>query len=86
MITDLTEIFINMNDENYDADTTLDIVKKAIDRDDVDGVMLAFTQGVSVFIEEITNPELDLAQYEEFVVSNLEKVLGDKMGEIEFIF
>ena len=86
MITDLTEIFINMKDENYDADTTIELVKNAIDRDDVNGVMLPFTQGVSVFIEEINNPELDLAQYEEFVVSNLEKVLSDEMGEIQFIF
>jgi len=85
-LTELTEIFINVNDENYDEDATISRVLKAIDRDDVDGVLMAFTQGISVFIESVNNPDLNLEQYQEFVISSLKSEFNDEIGEIVFNF
>lgn len=82
---ELTEIFINIPNENYDSDEFMNRIEAAIDREDVHGVFLPFTQGVSIFIEEVTNPELELSEYEEFVVSKLELEFGDEIGDIEFM-
>ncbi|AGN30148.1 hypothetical protein VPFG_00146 [Vibrio phage nt-1] len=86
IIQDLTEIFINIPDENYDADDYENRVLAAIDRDDVHGVMMSFTQGISLFIENIDNSDLDMSEYEAFVIEKLETEFGDEIGEIEFIF
>ncbi|AFN37328.1 hypothetical protein VH12019_00361 [Vibrio phage VH1_2019] len=85
-IQDLTEIFINFHDENYEVDATLDRIEDVIDREDVHGVMLPFSQGVSIFIEKVDNTDLTIAEYEAFVVEKLEEEFNDEIGEIEFIY
>ncbi|AGB07105.1 hypothetical protein [Vibrio phage VH7D] len=83
-INDLTEIFINIHDENYDVDETLDRIEASIDRDDVHGVFMPFTQGVSIFFEKFDDETLELEKYQEFVIEKLQSEFGDEIGEIEF--
>ncbi|AJT61003.1 hypothetical protein AVU32_gp162 [Vibrio phage ValKK3] len=83
-INDLTEIFINIHDEHYDVDDTLDRIEASIDRDDVHGMFMPFKQGVSIFFEKFDDATLELEKYQEFVIEKLQHEFGDEIGEIEF--
>lgn len=85
-INDLTEIFINFEREDYDADDAIERALKAIDRPEIDGVLMPFKQGISVFIESVNDTELTLEEYKERVSKQLADEFGDSIGDIEFIF
>ncbi len=83
-INKLTEVFINFNGE-YDSDSVITRIERVADHDSVHALIMPFMQGISLFVESITNDDLTLDEYKTFVTTALNKEFGEEINEIEFL-
>ncbi|CAM0047818.1 hypothetical protein VPHF86_0127 [Vibrio phage F86] len=83
-INKLDEVFINFNDE-YDSDSAITRIERVADHDSVHALIMPFTQGISLFIEDIIDNELTLDEYKTFLTTALNKEFGTEINKIEFL-
>ncbi|AUR85853.1 hypothetical protein NVP1081O_118 [Vibrio phage 1.081.O._10N.286.52.C2] len=72
------ELFIGFH-PGYDEDNAMDRIEATIDRDDIEGIMLPFAQGVSIFIHDAPE-DLDVEAYKAHVTAALTAEFGDEMS------
>ena len=91
-IHELTEIFITFADgfypdvdEDFDATPIVDLIEKHLDRDDVDGVILPFTTGISIFTDA-SACELMEDEYSQFLTEGLEDAFGENFVSMELFY
>ncbi len=81
---DTLEIYIPLK-KGFDPDNAMDEIKKVADRPELDGVMMPFDSGVSIYLEEMPS-DFDFESYKKDLNSDLFNVFGNQLGKVTFEF
>ena len=85
MEKELTEIYLKTK-KGYPVDQYIERIKSSIDRDDVEGVIMPFDEGISVIVADMRKCELSLEDYKKFITEKINKEFSNEILEIDFIF
>lgn len=85
MQKELVEVYFKIK-KDYPEEEYINRVKSAIDRDDVDGVIMTFNDGISIIIAEMERCTLNLEDYKKFITEKINKEFTNEILKIDFIF
>lgn len=79
---DSVEVFVVLK-EGFNINESMDKVEKALDREQLQGVMLPFDSGISLFIDEISE-DFDYEGYKQKTEAALKESFGDQFIKVEY--